>query len=403
VPSQTSVFSDPRFRADPYRFYDQLRGETAAYRTTLPNGNEVFVLTRFGDVEAALKDPRLVKNIRNARDATPGVLARLGLAHHFANANMLRADPPEHTRLRALVHQAFTPRLVSAMRDLIQSIADQLIDAVKPAGHMDLIRDFAFPLPITVICEMLGVPQADEQKFRRWSTAFIASGALSSESPPIVPSLLLLVRYVCKLIRERRKQAAPTDGLIGQLLQARDGGDRLNERELISTLILLLIAGHETTVNLIGNGMLALLLDRAQLERLQQTPDLIKGTVEELLRFVNPVQLVNRYASEDVEIGGVQLPRGSHLVLILAAANHDPAFVAGADHLDVERSAKQHVAFSQGIHYCLGAPLARLEGEIAFSTLLRRLPNIRLDVAPEILSWRPSLELRGLNALPVTF
>jgi cytochrome P450 len=149
--------------------------------------------------------------------------------------------------------------------------------------------------------------------------------------------------------------------------------------------------------------MLALLLDRAQLERLQQTPDLIKGTVEELLRFVNPVQLVNRYASEDVEIGGVQLPRGSHLVLILAAANHDPAFVAGADHLDVKRSVKQHVAFSQGIHYCLGAPLARLEGEIAFSTLLRRLPNIRLDVAPEILSWRPSLELRGLNALPVTF
>jgi cytochrome P450 PksS len=212
-----------------------------------------------------------------------------------------------------------------------------------------------------------------------------------------------MVRYVRRLVRDRRKRAEAGEDLIGQLVQAREAGDRLNERELISTIILLLIAGHETTVNLIGNGMLALLAHREELERLQQDPALIKPAVEELLRFVNPVQLVNRYAAEDLEIGGIPVRRGTHLLLMLAAANRDPGFVDGADELDVTRSPKQHYAFSQGIHYCLGAPLARLEGEIAFATLLRRLPNIRLAVPPEQLDWRPSVELRGLSALPVTF
>jgi cytochrome P450 len=398
-----SVFAGPGFHADPYPTYAKLRAESPAYRTRLPNGHEVIMVTRFADVESALKDPRLVKNIRHARDHAPGLLGRLNFAQYFANTNMLKADPPEHTRLRALVHQAFTPKLIAQMRDHIQSIADELVDRVEPAGRLDLIGDFAFPLPITVICELLGVPRSDEPKFRRWSSALVASGALSSESLPLSPQLLLLVRYMRRLIRDRRAHRGPEDDLIGQLMRAQEQGQQLSDRELLSTLILLLIAGHETTVNLIGNGMLALLLAPEQMQRLQRDPKLIRGAVEELLRLVNPVQWVNRYAAEDLEIGGVPIPRGSHLLLSLAAADHDPAFAERPDEVDVTRVVRQHVAFSQGIHYCLGAPLARLEGEIAFATLLRRLPNMRLAVSPNELEWRPGLELRGLQALPVVF
>ncbi|MBV9600594.1 MAG: cytochrome P450 [Chloroflexi bacterium] len=397
------VFSDPRYRADPYGVLAEVRRERPAYLTRLPSGEQVFLVTRFADVEAGLKDARLVKNISNARERRPGMLARLGFLKNFGNTNMLRADPPEHTRLRALAHQAFTPRLVNQMRDHIQTLADQLIDAVEPAGRMDLIADFALPLPITVICELLGVPRQDEQKFRRWSGALIESGALSSESVPLVPQLLLMVRYVRRLVRRRRAHPASGEDLVGQLLAAREGGQQLSERELLSTIILLLIAGHETTVNLIGNGTLALLLNPDQLQRLRQDPTLVKPAVEELLRYVNPAQLVNRYAREDLDIGGVPIRRGSHLLLILAAANHDPDFLERPDQLDVSRTVRQHVAFGQGIHYCLGAPLARLEGEIAFATLLRRLPNVRLGVPVEELEWRSGIELRGLRSLPVVF
>jgi cytochrome P450 PksS len=397
------VFSDPRYRADPYVVFSEVRREQPAYRTRLRNGDEVFLVTRFDDVEAALKDGRLVKNITNARDRRPGLLGRLGFTAQFANTNMLKSDPPEHTRLRALAHQAFTPKLVNQMRDHVQTLADQLITKVMPAGKMDLMADFALPLPITIICEMLGVPQKDEQKFRRWSNALIVSGALSSESVPLSPQLLLLLRYVRRLVRQRRAHPRPGDDLIGQLIAAHEGGQQLSERELLSTIIVLLIAGHETTVNLIGNGSLALLTNPEQMQKLQQDPSLIKGAVEELLRYVNPVQLVNRYASQDLEVGGVPIPRGSHLMVVLAAANHDSSFVDNPEQLDVSRTVRQHVAFGQGIHYCLGAPLARLEGEIAFATLLRRLPNIRLSVPAGELTWRSGIELRGLERLPVVF
>jgi cytochrome P450 len=401
--ADSDVFSDPRYRADPYAVYAELRRERPAYPARLRNGDEVYLVTRFADVEAGLKDGRLIKNIANARERRPGLLARLGFAKQFSNSNMLKSDPPEHTRLRALAHQAFTPKLVNQMRGHIQALADQLIDAVEPSGRMDLIADFALPLPITVICEMLGVPRQDEQKFRRWSNALVASGALSSESIPMVPQLFLMLRYVRRLVRRRRAHPLGGDDLIGQLIAAREQGQQLQERELVSTIILLLIAGHETTVNLIGNGMLALLLNPEQMGRLQQEPELTRGAVEELLRFVNPVQLVNRYAAADMDIGGVPIPRGSHVQMVVAAANHDPSFVAEASQLDVSRTVRQHVAFGQGVHYCLGAPLARLEGEIAFATLLRRLPKMRLGVAPTELEWRSGIELRGLQSLPVTF
>lgn len=229
----------------------------------------------------------------------------------------------------------------------------------------------------------------------------IATGSLSSESPQITPEMMQLAQYLRELIAERR--AAPQTDLISALLQDDEAGDHLNDRELLGTTLLLLAAGHETTVNPIGNGMFALLQHPAQFARLQQDPTLIKGAVEELLRFVNPVQTVNRYAAEELEIAGVTIPKGSHLLLLLGAADHDAAFVAPPEQLDVTRSNAKHVAFGQGIHYCLGAPLARLEGEIAFTTLIARLPNLRLALAPGDVSWRPAFELRGLQSLPVVF
>ena len=285
----SSVFAQPRYRANPYSVYTELRDAGPVSPTRLPSGEQVYLVTRFADVEARLKGSRLVINILHAREHRPGLLGRLGFAQHFSSTNMLKSDPPEHTRLRALVSQAFTPRLVNQMRDHIQSLADALLDAVEPRGQMDLIADFAFPLPITVICELLGVPRSDEAKFRKWSSALIASGALSSESLPMVPQLLLMVRYMRRLVRRRRSQASPGDDLVGQLLTARESGQQLSDRELVSTLVLLLIAGHETTVNLIGNGSLALLENRSEFERLRASPTLVRGAVEELLRYVNPV------------------------------------------------------------------------------------------------------------------
>ena len=393
-----SLFAQAAYKANPYTIYEQLRRETPVHKTVLPNGVEVYLVTRYQDVQAGLKDPRLVKNIRNARPK--GLLDKLGI-QDLTHSNMLRADPPEHTRLRNLANEAFKPKYINQLRDRIQEIADELLDKVQVFCKMDLIADFAFPLPITVICEMLGVPAQDQRQFRSWSSAMIASGALSSETPQVGPELFQLGNYIRKLIADHRKH--PRQDVITQLIDARQDGDRLNGKELLSTLVLLLIAGHETTVNLIGNGMLVLMQNPEQLEMLKNDPALIKPAVEEILRYVNPVQIVNRYAAEDLEIAGQKIPRGSHLQLVLAAANHDPAYLSGPEKLDITREETRHVAFSQGIHYCLGAPLARLEGEIAFTTLLKRMPGIHLEIAVEQLEWRPAFELRGLQALPVVF
>jgi cytochrome P450 len=408
-------FFDPDFKADPYPLYARLQVEAPVCRAELQDVSPVFVVSRYADVRAALKDGRLVKNILNARHSSATTMAQA-----MINASMLRADPPEHTRLRALAHEAFTPKFVNQLRGRIQEIAHNLVEVVqaREEGEMDLITDFAFPLPITVICEMLGVPTADSDRFRVWTGAMLASGTLSSETPQITPEMLQLLDYLQAIIAERREQ--PRADLISALIRAREQGDHLNETELLGTTLLLLIAGHETTVNLIGNGMLALLQQPDTWETLRQqlateTNEHKKGVekkrqivaevVEELLRLVNPVQLVNRYASEAVVIGDVTIPRGSHIMLFLGAANHDTAF-AGAHPDDFHRARHnntQHVAFGQGIHYCLGAPLARLEGEIALGVLLRRLPRLKLAVPPRDLQWRPSFELRGLVSLPVTF
>jgi cytochrome P450 len=287
------------------------------------------------------------------------------------------------------------------MRPRIEAIAAALLDRVAAQGHMELIADYAFPLPITVIAELLGVPIERQDDFRRWSDAFVRPAITPDQQLASMSQLQAFAIYMQQLVAERRK--SPQEDLISRLIQAEEHGDRLSPTELLATSVLLVIAGHETSVNLIGSGMLLLLQVPDQRARLQQHPSAIKGAVEEIVRYVNPVQGVNRYAADDLAIGGVAIPKGSHVVLVIAAANHDPAHRVDADELDVSHTDKQHLAFGHGIHYCLGAPLARLEGEIAFTTLLQRLPHLRLAVPETQLAWRPTFDLRGLRALPVAF
>jgi cytochrome P450 len=394
----SSPFATAEYKANPYEYYEKLRRDMPVYKTHLPNGTEVYVVSRYEDVLAGLKDGRLIKDVGKVRGKSFWELLGIG---HMRAKTMLRADPPEHGRLRSLANEAFKPKYVRELRGRIQQIADGLVDKVQAKGEMEFISEFAFPLPIRVICEMLGIPAKDQDKFRKWSGELINSGALSSERPVISPNLLQFVQYVRREVDDHRKNPGPD--IVTQLIEAEDKGDRLSDAEVVSTVVLLLVAGHETTVNLIGNGMLALLLNPEQLERLKREPALMKSAIEELLRFVNPVQLVNRYAAERLQIAGEEIPAGSHLVLMLGAADHDPICASDPEQLDLARADAKHVAFGQGIHYCLGAPLARLEGEIAFATLLNRLPNVRLAAPPETLKWRPAVELRGLAELPVTF
>jgi cytochrome P450 PksS len=316
--------------------------------------------------------------------------------------NMLDSDAPEHTRLRGLVHRAFSPRLVENMRGRIQRLTDELLDAIEPRGQMDLIRDYALPIPTTIIAEMLGVPLADRHKFQRWSNTIVSTVPSKLAMFKAIPALILFLRYIRKLVRTRR--ADPQDDLVSALLEAREAGDKLSEDELLAMISLLLIAGHETTVNLIGNGMLALMEHPDQMDRLRNDPSAIKPAVEELLRYDGPLETATeRYAREDVAIAGVTIPRGEIVFAVLASANRDERQFDHADTLDLSREPNRHVAFGQGMHFCLGAPLARLEGQIAINSLLRRIPDLKLAVPRQALRRRPGLVLHGLKSLPVAF
>jgi cytochrome P450 len=390
----TSPFSTPEYMADPYQYYARLQAESPVVETVLPDGAEVYLITTYDDVLAGLKDSRLVKNVSNARSEMKDVKGA-------QNQTLLKADPPEHTRLRALAQEAFKPKLVNQMRDHIQEIANRLIDAMQAEGKADFIESFAYQLPIIVICEILGIPPEDNHLFREWSTAFSTTGMLNAENPKTIPEMGQLMGYLNNLVEQREKD--PKDDFVTDMIRAEYEGGKLGRFEVIAMLIFMLVAGHETTVNLLGNGMLELLKNPDQLEKLKADPTLVKSAVEELLRFVNPIQFVNRYAAEDIVYSGVTIPRGSHVLLMIAAANYDSAHFQNPTALNLTEGDSRHLALGQGIHYCLGAPLARLEGEIAFTTLLRRLPNIRLAIHPNDVEWRSTLTLRGLASLPIEF
>ena len=403
VQSLASVnITDATFKANPFPFYAQLRAQAPVFPVTLPPKQRAWLVTRYDDVLSVLKDEHFAKDRRNAM--TPEQLKKrpwIPAMFKPLERNMLDLDSPDHTRLRALVHKAFTPRLIEQMREQIQVLTNELLDAVEPRGSMDVIADFALPLPLTMIGRILGVPSQDNPKFHRWSKTMIAGGT-NRNLFVLIPSMMSFMAYLKKLIQQRR--ATPQNDLITALVQAKDGNDSLSEDEILAMIIILLVAGHETTVNLIGSGVLALLEHPDQLERLRSEPALIKSAIEELVRFVCPVETATeRYAREDITIAGTTIPRGELVLAAIGSANRDEKYFDDPDMLDITRSNNKHLSFGLGVHYCLGASLARLEGQIAISTLIQRMPNLRLSVAPDQLRWRGSFILRGLEALPVSF
>lgn len=377
----TFDLSSDAVRADPYATYERLRRKDPVHYSRLAGG---WVLTRYEDAQAVLIDHHRFSNMQGRSD-------------YGQDASMLDLDPPDHTRLRSLVSKAFTPRTVAQQEPRVQQIVDELLEAAGEQDHLDLIEVLAFPLPVIVIAEMIGVPTEDLEQFKEWSNAIVLSlePARSDEQVRrFRRASEELYEYFEGIIAQRRE--APKDDLISALLEAENEGDKLSHLELLATLELLLVAGNETTRNLIGNGMLALLRNPHEMERLREDPSLLDTAIDELLRYDSPVQLDGRHLLEDVEIGGKQLRAGAQVVAAVGAANRDPVAFSNPGKLDVGRKEKSHISFGRGIHFCLGAPLALLEARIAFSTILKSFSTIRLSAEPE---YRPQVVLRGVEAL----
>jgi cytochrome P450 len=375
---------------DPYSVHARLRAQQPVARVIMPGGLPAWLVTGYAEARAALTDPRLHKLPRGWRPEPHSMLAAIEL-------HMLNSDPPDHERLRKLVNKAFTARRVEQLRPRISAITTELLDDMSTRQEVDLLASLAFPLPITVICELLGVPVADRDEFRAWSATIVSS----TVSPDVFQAHgTAMTGYFRKMLAARRRE--PADDLLSALVAARDEEDRLTEDELLSMAFLLLVAGHETTVNLIGSGMLALLLNPGEMARLRADRSLLGSAVEELLRYVNPVNNATlRFAGEPLEIGGQQVSPDEVVLVSLSGANRDPSRYADPDRLDLSRDSAGHLAFGHGIHYCLGAPLARLEAEIAFGGLLERFGSMTLAVPADSLRWRPSTLIHGLETLPV--
>jgi cytochrome P450 len=394
--------ASPAFKANPHPFYARLRAEAPVYRVTTGRLGKrgAWLITRYADVQSVLKDPRFTKNPRShvlAEGAgrqpwSPAFLRPL-------ERNMLDLDPPDQTRLRALVHKAFTPRLVEQLRQRVQSLCDGLLDAAASRGRLELVSEYALPVPSTIIAQLLGVPPEDRHKFHGWSKR-IVSIATPRDLLLALPYALLFLRYMRGLIARRREQ--PGEDLISALVQAEEAGDRMDMDELLGMVFLLLVAGHETTVNLISSGMLALLQHPDQLARLRAEPALIGSAIEELLRYVSPLEVATeRYAREDLDVAGSRIRRGEVALPVIGSANRDERQFAEPDVLDLAREPNPHVAFGLGIHYCLGSPLARLEGQIAVGALVRRFPNLRLAQPAEAVRWRRGIFIRGPERVPL--
>ncbi|MFC9609380.1 cytochrome P450 [Streptomyces sp. NPDC056721] len=379
------------FTADPYPVYEELRARGPVHRVLLPkpaDDGEAWLIVGHEEARAALTDPRLVKS--------PAKLGFSGLDEELIGTHLLITDPPHHTRLRSLVTRAFTARRVESLRPRIQRITDDLLDAMLPHGRADLVESFAFPLPLTVICELLGVPDIDRADFRRMSNEVVAPSDRDGEYATFVE----LAAYLRDLIEDKRA-SAPADDLLSALIRTTaEDGDRLSPDELCAMAFILLIAGHETTVNLIASGVRALLVHPDQLAALRADMTLLGGAVEEMLRYEGPVENATyRFTVEDTEVGGTVIPGGSAVLVGLAAAGHDPERFPEPDRFDIRRDARGHIAFGHGLHHCLGAPLARLEGQIALRSLLDRAPALALDGPAD--DWLPGMLIRGVRSLPV--
>ncbi|MDI3403535.1 cytochrome P450 family protein [Streptomyces cavernicola] len=395
------------FASDPYPAYAWLREHAPVHRTRLPSGVEAWLVTRYADARQALADQRLSKNPEHHDEPShaKGKTGIPGERKAELMTHLLNIDPPDHTRLRRLVSKAFTPRRVAQFAPRVQELTDQLIDRFVAKGEADLIHEFAFPLPIYAICDLLGVPREDQDDFRDWAGMMIRHGG--GPRGGVARSVKKMRGYLAELIH--RKRLEPGDDLISGLIKASDHGEHLTENEAAAMAFILLFAGFETTVNLIGNGTYQLLRNPGERERLQRSlaageTGLLETGVEELLRHDGPVELATwRFATEPLTIGGQEIASGDPVLVVLAAADRDPERFADPDTLDLSRRDNQHLGYGHGIHYCLGAPLARLEGQTAIATLLRRLPDLRLAAEPDDLRWRGGLIMRGLRTLPVEF
>lgn len=409
-PNDITLFGQ-KFRADPYPTYAQMRATIPVCGRTNPHdGTTTWFITRYDDVVSVLRDhKRFVKNYRNSLTlAEQEALAPDPPMLRLVSNHMLNMDPPDHTRLRALVNKAFTTAMVDQLETRMQQIADELIDKVVEHGQMDLIHDYAFPLPVIVIAEMLGVPTRDRGRFRNWSHAIVTPTPNAERTAQKLAKTRQLmadfIAYLRKISAQRRQK--PGDDLLTSLLMAEEAGDRLSEDELFSMVLLLIVVGHETSVNLIGNGMLALFKHPDQMALLRQKSGqetgLLPLAVEEMLRYDCPVERAPmRFAAEDVQLGDQLIRRGDSVSLVLGSANRDETVFDRPDTFDIQRSPNKHLAFGLGVHYCLGAPLARLEGRVAVETLMRRLPDIQLAMPIDKLRWGTNPIMRGLHRMPV--
>lgn len=396
------LYSDA-FRTDTYATFARMREDDPVFcQPGMDGETPIWWVTRYAEAEAVLRDDE--RFVRDPRLALPPEQLPAGLPDFFAfiDSNMLNRDGTDHLRLRRLVSKAFTPRMIERLRPRIQEIADELIDPVFAGGELELVSEFAFPLPITVIAELLGVPSADRERFRQWSGAMVSPALAATELEQADALLGAFVEYLLALFAERRQ--TPGEDLVSALVAVEDGGDTLSEEELCSMIALLIVAGHETTVSLIGNATLALLTNPEQRSAVEADPSLLPRAVEELIRYDGPVErTLNRWAAVDVELGGQTIRRGDTVIVILGAADRDPDRFAAPDTLDLTAERERHLGFGRGSHFCLGAPLARLETAVALGTLLRRLPGLRLAVAEDELRWRPVPLFRSLVALPIAW
>ncbi len=420
-----AAFVDPTFKGRAYGVYADLRASDPVSKAKMPDGRTIWFVARSDDALGVLRDHARFGNdpgnvyTQDQLEAiyaewlahlTPEQQARVAEVDRAIGRHLLGVDPPDHSRLRKLVSQSFTPKFVEGLRPRVQQIADGLVGEIERRAattgerRFDLIDAFAFPLPLTVIAEMLGIPTEMREQFRLWSHAAVSFNPAEPGDPVLNDRLFAFVEYLRGLIAEKRGE--PGDDLVSGLVRAETEGDRLSEDELVAMIFLLIVAGHETTVNLIGNGILTLLDHPEQLARLRVDPDpnLVKGAIEEILRFSGPVEhSLSRWAREDVELHGQTIRRGEQVIALFASADRDETLVADPERFDIGREPVRHLAFGMGIHACLGAPLARIEGQVAFTTLLRRLPGLRLDGPRDALRWRQGSLIRGVESLPVAF
>lgn len=387
--------SSPHFKADPYPFYARLRTEAPVCRTRLSFWLSAWLVTRYDDVVFVLKDGPFSNDFPSQK------MRWLPQAFAPLTRHLLNADPPDHIRLRTLVSKAFTPRSVERLQDRMQVVCDEILDRAASQGRVEIVREYAQRLPLTVIAEMLGIPAEDRRRFDAWTERVVAgsSGAVV-DLVRAVPTLVQSMRYLRALIARRR--AEPRDDMVTALLRAEEGGDKLSEDEVIGMIALLLLAGFETTMGLIASGTLALLQHPEQRTRFALEPSLTESAIEELLRFTSPLDIgAFRLAREDVRIAGATIPKGDVVLAVLGSANRDASRFPSPDTLDLAREPNRHLAFGAGAHFCLGAPLARLEARIALTTLFRRFPRLRLAEPAEAVRYRRGLFFRGPKRLPL--